>query len=160
MRWMGPLDPPIPDFDQATLLNVSGRAKAFIERIEPGVHQFVPVDYFDKNDKFFEKRYFWVICNRIDSVDRQHTTFILRKGKVWRSATTLFRRGELQEIPSHIDPSQPGKLVYNLPAIGNAQVWRDMHQDGAFILTSDHFAEELRASGLTGFQLSNKLEAI
>jgi hypothetical protein len=159
MQWMGPLDPPIPDFDQANLLNVSERAKAFIESIEPGVHQFVPVDYVDKQDRFVETRYFWVICNRLDSVDREHTTFVLDR-KSWVAAQTLLRWGEAEKIPSHIDPSHPGKLVYNLSQFGHAQVWRDKHLSGGAILTSNTFAVALQKSGLTGFQLSDELEAI
>lgn len=160
MRWMGPLNPPIPDFDQSTLLNVSERVKDLIEGIEPGVHQFVPVNYSDKAGHFVERRYFWVICNRIDSVDRGHTTFVLRRGKVWRSPKLLVERGEVGEIPAHIDPDKPPKFVYNLAQIGRAHVWRDKHLDGGHILTSDIFAEALQTSGFSGFRMSSRLEAV
>jgi hypothetical protein len=159
MRWMGPLNPPIPDFNQSTLLNVSERAKAFIESIEPGVHQFVPVNYVDKQDRFVETRYFWVICNRIDSVDREHTTFILRKGKMWRSIYHI-AQFDLELLPVGVDPKAKSIFVYNLAQIGAAQVWRDKHLDGGFILTSTRFAHALQQSGLTGFQLSDELEAV
>lgn len=156
MRWMGPLHPPIPDFDQATLLNVSGRGKAFIEKIEPGVHQFVPVDYLDKDDKFVEVRYFWVICNRIDSVDRERTTMVLRKGKMWRSVSEIVDL-EPEILPVGMDPNTKSTFFYSQTKIGDAHVWRDKHMDGAIILTSDYFAEELKNSDLNGFQLSNNL---
>jgi hypothetical protein len=159
MRWLGPLNPPIPDFNQSTLLNVSERAKAFIESIEPGVHQFVPVDYVDKQDRFVETRYFWVICNRIDSVDREHTTFILRKGKMWCSVSDI-AEDEPELLPAGVDPKTPNRLVYNSTQIGGAQVWRDKHFGGGFIQTSNRFAHALQQSGLTGFQLSDELEAV
>lgn len=160
MRWKGPLDLPIPDFDQSTLLNISARAQSFIEGMEPGIHQFVPVEYLNQSNDLIEIRYFWVICNRIDSVDRQHTTMVLRKGKAWRTAKDLHDRGEFDEIPSHIDPQAPSNLVYNRSQIGDAQVWRDKHIDGGFILISDEFAASLEQAGLTGFQLGERREEV
>lgn len=160
MRWLDRQGHPIPDFDQAELLNVSERAKTLIESIEPRVHQFVPVDYIDSQDNFIEKRYFWVICNRIDSVDREYTTFVLRKGKAWRAAGDLYDRGEFGEIPDHIDPKIPAKFTFNISRIGNARVWRDKHMDLGDILVSNNFSENLKSSGLTGFKLSEELESV
>jgi hypothetical protein len=48
MRRGGPQAHPIPDFDNGLVLNVSGAARDLIEAFEPGVHQFIPVDYFDR----------------------------------------------------------------------------------------------------------------
>ena len=160
MCWMGPLNPPIPDFNQSTLLNVSERGRDFIKSIEPSVHQFVPVDYFDKANNCVERRYFWVICNRIDSVDREYTTMVLRNGKTWRSAQDLHDRGQLEEISSHIDLKIPSKFVFNLNQIGDVQVWRDKHMDLGDILVSNTFAEALKQSELTGFKLSDELGEI
>lgn len=160
MRWLGPLEPPIPDFDRSNLLNVSGRAKDFIESFEPGVHQFVPVDYLDKRGDLIEKRYFWVVCNRIDGVDREHTTFVLLWNKLWRPASDI-ARSYPDDLPLGVNPSQPAKFVFNLSQIGNAHVWRDKHMDLGNVWLSHELGDALKVSGLTGVKLSDSgLESI
>jgi hypothetical protein len=74
----------VPDFDNGPFLNVSARAKALIEQFEPGVHQFLPVEFVDIDGKHLEDRWFFVVCNRLDTIDRQHVQgFLLRRGKMW-----------------------------------------------------------------------------
>lgn len=153
MRWKGGKDQPILDFDRAHLINVSERAKALIEEWEPGVHQFVPVDFVDAKGDVLERRYALVICNRLDSVDREHTTFVLRRGKAWRAASDLAARGEFDEIPPRVDPSKPSKIVFNRAQIGRAHLWRDKHIDMGGPFVSDAFAAALRRSDLTGLDI-------
>jgi hypothetical protein len=151
VKWMDPNGNPVPDFDQTPRLNVSERAKQLIESLEPGVHQFIPVEYFDKKGKFLENRYWFVVCNRIDSLDREHTTMVLSPGLGWYSARNLVAIGV--EIPPHIDPDQPAKLVFNLAQIGDAQLWHDKFLgSGEFI--SDKLAEAFLAAGITGLRLA------
>ena len=104
MRWKGKKDQPILDFDRAHLVNVSEKAKALIEQWEPGVHQFVPYDLVDTTGDFLEKRYALVIGTRLDSVDREHTTFVLLWGKLWRPANDVVSDYP-EELPPHIDLS-------------------------------------------------------
>jgi hypothetical protein len=69
----------IPDFDMSgSHVGVSERAKALIERFEPGVHQFVPVDYYNGKGKLLERRHFLYACNRIDCLDHDKTTMVLK----------------------------------------------------------------------------------
>ncbi len=91
MLWKGPKGSIIGDFNRQNLVNVSERAKALIEEWEPGTHQFVPVDFVDSKGDVLEHRYALVICNRLDGVDREQTTFVLLWGKIWRSANTKSR---------------------------------------------------------------------
>jgi hypothetical protein len=160
MRWLDRQGHSIPDFDQAELLNVSERARNLIEQFEPGVHQFMPVDYVDANNKFLEKRYFWVVGNRLDSIDRERTIFILRKGRVWRPLADFVRKAP-EDIPPHIDPNIESKSVFNLSQIGKAHAWRDKHMDIGGMWLSTALADALKEAGLTGLQLSdNGLEAV
>ncbi|MGH6617651.1 imm11 family protein [Sphingomonas sp.] len=61
----------------------------------------------------------------------------------------------IDDIPPHIDPSMPPKLVFNRSQIGSSHIWRDKHIDigGPFIF--DDFAAALRSSDLTGLGLSD-----
>jgi hypothetical protein len=159
MRWEDRNGHGVPDFDNGLILNVSARAKAVIEQFEPGVHQFLPVEYVDIKDRFLENRYFLFICNRIDSLDRERTTMVLRKGTVWRPARDLVRRGE--EIPAGIDPDAPSKMVFNLNQIGNAHLWHDKHLDMGGAIISDEIADAFIAANLTGLRLADdKVEAV
>lgn len=153
VRWLDRQKHPIPDFDRGEILNVSERAKEIIETFEPGVHQFVPVEYVDARDEFLERRYCWVVCNRIDSIDRERTTFILRKGKMWRPVADFVRKAP-EDIPPHIDPETESKFVFNLAQIGGAHAWRDKHMDGGSIWLSRALGDALKAAGLTGIRLS------
>jgi hypothetical protein len=152
MQWLDRHGHPVPDFDQQHALNVSVRAKALIEEIEADVHQFVPVEYLDRKGDHLENRFFLIVGNRIDSLDRGKTTMVLRNGKVWRPADYIARRGE--PIPPHINPNEPSKMVFNLSQIGGAQMWCDKHLSSGGPFISDKLADALKQSGLTGLSLS------
>lgn len=152
MRWEGPPDPAgIGDFNDTHLLNVSERAKAFIEAWEAGVHQFVPVAFVDKGGAHIESRHFWIVGNRRDSVDRERTTYVLRRGRLWTSVASLVRRGELDLIPPSHDLDAESRFAFNSAQIGGAHIWRDKHLDGG-PLVSDAFGDALAKSGLTGIR--------
>lgn len=159
VKWDDAKGNPVPDFDKMPTLNVSERAKKLIENVEPGVHQFFPVEYFDRNGDSLETRYWFVVCNRIDSLDREHSIMVLYRGEVWRPPSDLVRRGE--PIPDHIDLKQPAKIVFNLKAIGNAQLWHDKHLDGGGVYISDELAQRLKDEALTGLKLhDNGMESV
>jgi hypothetical protein len=137
MQWGDQRGRAIPDFDNGLILNVSSRAKALIEKLEPAVHQFLPVDYFDRTGKFIEARYFLIVCNRLDGVDREHSRMRLVKDMMWS--------------PDGVDNP---KLVFNRRQIGNAHLWCDKRlPGGAFV--SDEFAGVLKGSGMTGLRFSD-----
>lgn len=161
MLWKGPRGSIAGDFNRQNLVNISGKAKAFIEKWEPNAHQFIPFDLVDAKDAVLEKRFFWIVCNRIDSIDREHSTFVLRLGKSWASATDLVRWGESDKIPPNIDRDKPGKFVFNLSRIGQAHAWRDKHMDGGGIWISNDFGDAIKASDLTGVAIPDAgMEAI
>lgn len=148
MGWMDPNGNRVPDFDQTPMLNVSERARQIIESVEPGVHQFFPVTYLDAQGTFLEARYWLNVCHRIDCLDREHSTLVLRNGRVWRPAKDMARRGE--PVPAHIDPDAPPRMVFSLSQIGNAHMWHDSHDDSGSIYLSDAMADAFSLVGLTG----------
>ena len=48
-------------------LLVTEKFKQIVERFEPDVHQFLPVD-IEQGGKVIAKRYFFYICNRLDTL--------------------------------------------------------------------------------------------
>lgn len=159
MRWLDRRRHGVPDFDNGLVLNVSDRARALVERFEPGVHQFLPVEYVDVNDRHLENRWFLIVCNRLDSIDREHATMILYRGLMWRPASDLLG-SEPDAIPPGFDTDKPAKLVFNSAQVGAAHMWCDKHLSGGTFI-SDRLAGELKALGLTGIRLSESgVEAV
>jgi hypothetical protein len=145
----------MPDFEDSYFINISERAKALIEQLEPGRHQFLPIDYERKNGTLVERRYMFVICNRIDSVDRAQTTLILWRGKLWSPAQEL-RADYPDDIPADYDWSQPSRLVFNAAQAQGYGIWRDKHLDVS-ILASAAVAEAIQAAQLTGIAFVEQL---
>lgn len=149
MKWLDRNKHSIPDFDNNLLLNVSERVKDIVERFEPGVHQFLPVTYLDKDDIEAERRYFLFVCKRVDGVDREATTLALHNG-LWQPVSNLVRRGN--PLPPGADPAAKPKLIFSRDAIGQHHLWRDKHLlAGPFV--SDELAASFRNAGLTGLKL-------
>ena len=157
MRWKETEGRPMPDFHESGILNVSERAKALIEKFEPGVHQFVPVEFVDNDYRFLENRYFMFPGNRIDSTDHDGTTYVLiqyPKEKSWVNPHMLLRKGKANLIPPGFDFALEPKYVFSQSKIHGCHIWVDKHIDGA-ILISDELAQEIREEGLTGLKLAN-----
>lgn len=157
VRWSDADADAIPDFGQVPELHVSDDARRVIESLEPGVHQFFPVDFVDPGDRLLARRFWLVVCNRIDGMDRARTTMVLRKGVVWRPAKDLARRGE--PLPDGVDPKAPARIVFSQQAIGDAHLWVDKHMDGPAVWISDTAARRFTEAGLTGLRLDNPVEA-
>jgi hypothetical protein len=82
MLWGDRQPDPIPDFDNGLVLNVSDAARDLIEAFEPNVHQFLPVDYFDRDGVLLERRNFLIVGNRLDSLDRAHETMVFSSERI------------------------------------------------------------------------------
>ncbi|MEM7701827.1 MAG: DUF1629 domain-containing protein [Pseudomonadota bacterium] len=149
------------DFDASTLLNVSGRAKALIEEFEPDRHQFFPVEFIDIDGEHLEDRWFFIVCNRLDSVHRDRVEgMLLWRDRVWTPIQD-FLRDMPDEIPAGYDTDQPTKLVFSLAQIGEAKVWRDKHFSAEAAYLSSDLTEAIERHDLTGLRLSESgVEAV
>jgi hypothetical protein len=137
------------------VLHVSKRAMDFIEHLERSVHQFVPFDML-KAGKPLERRYWWVIGNRIDGVDRQASNYVMLSspiGDFWRSAQDV-ARVRPDRLPPGTDINAAPILVFSPEQIGSACIWRDKHSDVGGPLVAAAFADALRLSELTGYKLT------
>lgn len=148
-------DGPIPDYAKCYNFSyVSDRFRAVIESIEPGVHQFIPFQIVGARKSVLVDMWFMVVCNRIDSVDREHTTLVLYRGRDWVPHQDIPR----SEWPANFNPNREPKFVFNNAQIGTLQLWYDIHSGyGPYL--SDRLAEALMAAELTGLVLV-KQEAV
>jgi hypothetical protein len=155
---------PIPDFNGSLADNISDRARALIDRFEPNVHQFIPVDYVLSDGQLLEKRWFLVCCHRIDSTDHDLTTFAMIEtrnddgslwNKHWRSVYDLVANNQLEKIPPHLSRDTESRLVFSNDKIGSRKLWMDMYmlsRKGPFM--SDDIADAIVSAGLTGITLT------
>jgi len=120
----------------ASTFLVSQKMRDVIEQLEPNVHQFAAVELIWMQDDSHAANYFWFYpCNRIDSLDREHTTYEFNEkiGR-WR----------------HVDGKNP---VVNLAQVGNAHIWIDSRWD---TLGQPHVSQAFRqamdAAGIMGIE--------
>ena len=121
--------------------SVSDHFRALIEEIEPGIHQFEPISYVGKDNSLLEQRWFWQICNRIDSVHRELSNWVLVGTTSWRPP------------PKPEDPH----MVFDKARFGSAQFWHDKHHKGTFV--SDAAKERIETTGITGVHFSYRDQA-
>lgn len=135
MRWMSQRQ--LLDYEAAFVPTISERFRALIEEIEPRVHQFEPIEFIAKDRSPLGSRWFWQVCNRLDTVDREKTDLVMGN-VIWRTD---------ESIPK----DQRIGYVFNLFQIGNAQFWFDKHQC-SMKLCSDKAKIRIEAAGITGLQ--------
>ena len=149
-------DRPLLDFELSAIgLKISTAVKVLIERLEPGVHQFFPAEVFAYSydpatwqdiygnydpvpagkhvDRKIADQWFFVICNRLDTMNRDLTVGITDRG--------LYR-------PEKVGVE--GNLILNRSAIGQAHVWCERCVGGIFF--SDELIAQIDATGLTGLR--------
>ena len=150
VKWLS--SQPVPDVDKLHgILVVSDQFKETVEKFEHH-HQFLPVQFIAKDsDRVIAERWFFIVCNRLDAVDRDRTTLILRNGVLWVPVTDL----PVEERPDwYVEGTQP-KLVYSDAKIGAASAWRDKFLiNGPFV--SAALGDALAKLNLTGIILIPK----
>ena len=117
---------------------ISPKMKSIIEQFEPDVHQFFPLQVVNKAGEQIAERWLWVVCNRIDSVDREHTNLVLEFG-CWTA-----------------DDIENPKLVFNKGQSGPRHFWRDKHLMAKSLICSDEAGAALLLANLTALQLTYK----
>ena len=131
---------------------VSPRFRDLVQQFEPGVHQFVPVDICRTPDGPTVATYYWfIICQRVDSVDREHTTFVWKapmdepEDGHWARYIFDEKSEDMVEIPN-------AKIVFSNIQVAGHHVWHDPHllsyNNG---LCSDAFAQAALAQNFAGF---------
>lgn len=115
--------------------------KAIIERLEPGVHQFFPIEFIiGPNKKLYHKKY-----------------DVIRIGKYRSSFSPKDSAEGSYAGPSSVDPSyySPGRtskaikgLAFSKAAIGGAHLWYERNFRSQLICLSDELIAEIDKAGL------------
>lgn len=129
---------------------VSDRFKSIIEVFEPDVHQFFPVQVVDKKKEPLAERWLWNVCNRIDSVDREHTTYIQKRGGFWSHPDRI----QDADLPASYNRSVAPKMVFSNERIGRAHFWRDPNLLMQHLYCSAPAGDALLSGKFTGLELT------
>jgi hypothetical protein len=135
---------PLPDILPGFV--VSPRFKELVEKFEPNVHQFVPVEVYKQRKGEPVATYYWfIVGQRLDSVDRGLTTYAWQDGErgLWVDELVDTKTWEFTRIPN-------ARLVYSDAQIGSSHIWHDPHVIGGDRLCSSALAEAILSSGMTG----------
>lgn len=129
---------------------VSSRFRDLVERLESGVHQFLPVDVYSSKTAAepFDRLYWFVACNVIDSLDPVRTT-LTWDGEYDVIYNGMRRGGWYFDLA--VEPKQ--NPVFSLQAIANRHLWRDSYWTRGVVFCSDEFGDAIIAAELTGFGL-------
>lgn len=134
-------------------ITVSERLKDAIEAIEPGIHQFVPVELLHRDGAPYGKPlWYFTICTLIDAISPQSPG--LRKA---------FYTARPEENPDSyfwtILPGGRDKLAVSKEAIAGRAVWCDRRYiTGTFF--SDALLTRMRSQGMEGWDVATNWEEL
>lgn len=127
-----------------SLINLSGRVvamdgalKAIVERLEPGVHQFFPIEIRMPRGAAFPKSYFTVqVGQYLDSFSPENS-----KPESWSND------GDYYCMFRHNKDGVTG-LAFSQAAFGNAHLWRERRFSEWLTCFSDELQAEIAKAGL------------
>lgn len=148
---------PVPDVEiQHGMIIFPERFREIVETFEPGVHQFLPVTYVDRSGNILAQRHYFIACNRLDSVDRTHTTGFL----LWRDCRWIpigdFIRNMPDLIPPGFDTSKPPRQVFNCAQIGDSHAWCDMFAPMSGVHLSNRLGDAIKAEAFSGISIGQQ----
>jgi hypothetical protein len=146
-----------PIFDVLPWFIVSPRFRDLVEQFEPDVHQFVPVEVYTERGGAPVATYYWlIVCQRLDSVDREHTTFKWEENgdpadpDVGYWSDYIIKRDPLEMIKI-----EGSRLVFNASQVENNHIWCDPRVGlGGDKLCSSSFGKAAIAANFSGLSVS------
>ena len=120
------------------ILAVDDALKSIIERLEPEVHQFFPIQITMPKGAVYPKRYF------VMAIGRYFDSFSKEKSKVgcWKDRGNGYYSA-LYNLKEHLTG-----LAFSKTVFGNAHLWRERHMSEPEILFSDELQAEITKAGL------------
>lgn len=139
----------VPDFVKCFgMALVSEKFRQVVEGLESNTHQFLPVEVYWGEGNPVEGKYYWfVVCNALDSINREHTDA--------PSIDEKFGFKFMQQREGYpfwrIDREGGGKykMVFDLQVINGHHIWRDIFLvEGPYC--SEKFKRACEAANIVG----------
>jgi len=121
---------------------VSKKMRDVIEALEPGVHQFQPVELIWKDGSHAADFFWFNPCNRVDGMDRKHTTHDFN-----------------EKIGKWIFAGERRKYVVNLTQTAGKHLWVDSRLLSHSIFVSEEFKKAVGGAEILGVGF-NKFDVI
>lgn len=135
LSWHSKVKP--DDFLWSNVYSVSDVMRTLIEHLDPGAHQFEPLELVKPRTSLLEKRWFWNVLNRISSINPEKTT-----------AEPRMIVSGVRDYDS-LSASE-GAYVFDAERIGSRHFWRDMHASRPVLFCTDVAKMEFEKRLLTG----------
>lgn len=126
---------------------VSQKFKDVVDGLEPGVHQFFPVQCFWLGKKPIMEKFYWFhICNALDSVNGEETGLAPRR--------VIFSPVYDKEVTQGWKKYRGGKLIFDVSKVDGFHIWQDRFLSvGPW--GSGVFREACIAANITGISLGD-----
>ena len=111
---------------------VTAAVKDLVEELEPGVHQFFPMELY-VGKEYQRTDYFFNIAQRLDTLHKTKTYPLNSRG-MWSGPS----KGE------------PFAIVFDKDKIAGHHAWRDKYLPGGAALVSNELCARLQDAGITG----------
>ena len=131
LSWHSKLSSP-DDFQWTTVYSVSDRLHNLIEELEPKVHQFERLEIIGRHQRLIERRWFWQICNRINSVVSSDPDL------------------EQDNYGNWIKIPQPKILSFDIEKTRKFHFWREAYLHGPVLLCSNTAKLRMEKTAMTG----------
>lgn len=129
----------MPDFARAQLAHVcTAKFRDVVESLEPGLHQFVPVEVVRKNGDHVADMFWFVVCNRLDTLELD------------------LLRPPVSKLGFYSGLSNDPRIVFNRRKIEPHHVWIDKRVIGGFVWVSDAFHDAAISADLLGLRMPLK----
>lgn len=131
LRWHSKVAKP-DDFQWTTVYSVSDALRDVIETLDPGVHQFQRLDIVGPRKMLIERRWFWQVCHRLDTIDPTASTWTPHPGRFWHP------------------PQEGHTIAFEARRIGEAHFWREAFMSGPVLLCTDTAKARIESRRFTG----------
>lgn len=135
LSWHSKVKP--DDFLWSNVYSVSNAMRTLIEHLDPGAHQFEPLELVKPRNIPLEQRWFWNVLNRISPINPERTT---AEPRIFPSGAHDY--GSLS--------ARGGEYVFDAERIGSRHFWRDMHSSQPVLFCTDVAKMEFEKRKFTG----------
>lgn len=154
ITWEGPKRP-VADFHKIFgLFLVRKKVRDIVERLDPNVHQFAPVDVVWTDGESVKGQFYWfIVAQAFDTIHQENSTapkeFVYNK-KLDKNLRLPWNRKNPETFESY-------RFVFDRQAVGGAHIWQDTYMlTGPYC--SDTFKAECEAADIIGVSLKHSYE--
>lgn len=139
---------------------VSAKFRDVVERFEPGIHQFIPVEVWrDRKGERIEEYFWFSVCKLLDSVNREKTTYLWNASSRISPDHGYWTDGQFDKVTGEWERVPDARMVFGSTKIAGHHLWCDPHiLSFGERLCSEEFAAAAVREGITGLVCSHREE--